>query len=38
MIQIEVSGIRDEEPSGNCSCGGSCGSSSEELLKISLFI
>jgi len=32
MIGIEVFGIRDEEPAGICSCGGSCGSSSEKTM------
>jgi disulfide oxidoreductase YuzD len=32
MIEIEVFGIRDEEPIGACSCGGSCGSSSQKTM------
>jgi len=32
MIEIEVFGIRDEEPIGVCSCGGSCGSSSQKTM------
>ncbi|MDP4127806.1 MAG: hypothetical protein Q8912_12805 [Bacillota bacterium] len=31
MIEIEVFGIRDEEPIGVCSCG-SCGSSSQKTM------
>lgn len=32
MIEIEVFGIRDEEPTGVCSCGCSCGSSSQKTM------
>jgi len=32
MIEIEVFGIRDEEPAGICSCGGSCDSSHEKTM------
>jgi len=32
MVQVDVFGIREEAPSGSCSCGGACGSTTEKTM------
>ncbi|WP_207652402.1 hypothetical protein [Desulfosporosinus sp. FKB] len=32
MVQVDVFGIREEAPSGTCSCGGACGSTTEKTM------
>jgi hypothetical protein len=32
MVHVDVFGIREEAPSGTCSCGGACGSGSEKTM------
>ncbi|MCO5386933.1 MAG: hypothetical protein M0T74_07085 [Desulfitobacterium hafniense] len=32
MIRVDVFGIREEAPSGSCSCGGACGSVPEKTM------
>jgi len=32
MVQVDVFGIREETPTGTCSCGGACGSAKEKTM------
>jgi len=34
MVHVDVFGIREEAPSGKCSCGGTCGSEMEKTMGV----